>query len=273
MSDDSSSYNSSKRSRDSEDDNEEKGERTKKQSRISSFPRRPRPKTVHWDSLAVGRWGQIPLTSYIPVRELDSLVGWATHIEDSKATTEPNHNPLVDLPNSPLPPSILQMLRDAAWKAINADEKKKNLFEAFDQSALVALGMLLEEMITASLVPIAELHVKRCRRLEEQDSSRSRAFQEWTLPPEEAIMEIINDDHSRQDDEVSLPIALPPTRTAVPDAPKWSLLNLPLTETRNQQAGFTWCQSQRLDPTFVIDNMDVFSIFLPDEPATKRVQL
>jgi len=272
MSDDSSSYSSSKRSRDEAEEGKE--EPVKKRKRKSSF--KPKSRAVQWDSLVVGPWGQVPLTSYIPVRELDNLVGWTTHIEDSKPTTEPNHNhnPLIDLPNTPLPPSILQILQDTARKAISADKEKRNLFEAFDQSALVALGMLLEEMVAASLLPIAELHVKRCRQLEEQDaSSISLTFQEWTLPPEEAIMNVINDTKSTRVHNASLPTAIPPTRTAVPDAPKWNLLNTPLTETRNQQAGLTWCQSHRLDPSFVADNMDIFGMFLADQPATNRVQL
>ena len=41
-----------------------------------------------------------------------------------------------------------------------------------DISGLVAMSMALEEMITASLLPLAGYHVMRCRRIEEQNQAK-----------------------------------------------------------------------------------------------------
>jgi hypothetical protein len=96
--------------------------------------------------------------------------------------------------------------------------------ESFDTSAKVSMGIAIEEMVTASLLPLARDHVKRCRLLGEKDS-----FDEWTLPPEEAILKL-NAGHaymgSAQEPSV---------------------------------AGFDeWCKSRDLDPEFVEKNKDLY---------------
>jgi hypothetical protein len=54
-----------------------------------------------------------------------------------------------------------------------ASVKKSFLYKSFDDSALIALGIAWEEMITASLLPLARQHVERCRRLEHNIAIKS----------------------------------------------------------------------------------------------------
>jgi hypothetical protein len=114
------------------------------------------------------------------------------------------------------------------------------LESCFDASAGVAIGVAVEEAVTASLLPLAGLHVLRCRAVEDMevteddtihshrhdqttaatsrltepsysnkrvaihpvtgekveldmekiDWKNEKSFQEWTLPPEEAILKL-----------------------------------------------------------------------------------
>jgi hypothetical protein len=97
------------------------------------------------------------------------------------------------------------------------------LLEKFDISALIAIGMLVEEMITVSLLPLAQDHVNRCRALEQveddhssnnkrkrqqqtYDMKQQHSFFQWTLPPDEAIAKLmptkiprINDNNNNND--------------------------------------------------------------------------
>lgn len=96
--------------------------------------------------------------------------------------------------------------------------------ESFDTSAKVSMGVAIEEMVTASLLPLARDHVKRCRLLGERE-----AFDEWTLPPEEAIFKL-NAGHA-------------------------SLGSV----QEHSVAGFDeWCKSRDLDPEFVQKNKDLY---------------
>lgn len=92
-------------------------------------------------------------------------------------------------------------------------------------SGRVALGIVLEELLTASLLSLAREHVKRCRTLDEQ-----MAFNEWALPPEDAILKIS------------------------PGA-----ASLGSAENMVQRSDFDqWCSSRNLDPTLVLKNKDLY---------------
>jgi hypothetical protein len=153
-----------------------------------------------------------------------------------------------------------------------ASVKKSCLYKSFDDSALVALGIVWEEMITASLLPLARQHVARCRRLEQNiaprssDVARLDPFQEWTLPPEQAIWRL-----AREGVTAVLPSAHALARGHVFD--RESSVNASLvkclgnSEPRKQQAVDDWCHTHGLDPPLVKSNMDIYGVFLPHPPT------
>ena len=174
--------------------------------------------------------------------------------------------------------------------AAKPDNGRTHLYESMDTSALVALGMVWEDAITASLLPLARQHVARCRRLEQQKPSETASpspndmsnrsegearmdpFQEWTLPPEQAIWRLAQEDASSE-----LSSTLPPTRVSNQCFDRASSVNEMLVnrfgnrEQREQQAVDNWCHSRNLDPTFVKNNMDLYGVVLPRAPTTPLV--
>jgi hypothetical protein len=201
-------------------------------------------------------------------------------------------NPLAGLPNVPLPASMLFLLHEAAGEHLVAEKNKKHhskntpIFECFDQSALVALGMVLEESITSSLMPLARAHVARCRRLEEEESKNVAtttaaresltSFREWTLPPAEAVAQlqarggVSDSDRSScsKGTETVLPSTRSPDRHALPDgAQEFSRLHMPLTEEEeeHQDALDRWCRAHGLEVDFVLSNMDIFASLVSDK--------
>jgi hypothetical protein len=143
---------------------------------------------VDWGALGNGPWGRVPLTHGLlssPQDLLGDLVGWATHLEGTTHSESAlSKNPLVGLPSMPMRPSLLGFIQDEIIKIL-VETNEQELWECFDTSALVAMGVIFEEMLTATFLPLASWHVNRCRSLEGDD-----AFQEWTLPPAEAIMKL-----------------------------------------------------------------------------------
>jgi hypothetical protein len=165
---------------------------------------------------------------------------------------------------------------------------RTHLYESMDTSALVALGMVWEDAITASLLPLARQHVARCRRLEQQKLSELRStndmsnrseeearmdpFQEWTLPPEQAIWRLAQEGVNSE-----LPSSLPPTRVSNQCFDRTSSVNEMLVnrfgteDQREQRAVDNWCRSRNLDPTFVDNNMDLYGVVLSHAPTTPLV--
>lgn len=187
-------------------------------------------------------WGRQPLWQGLATEQVENLVAWAHHgteppnaqssfldptmptemvslLQESLASHDPKtRNPLIDYVNTPLPLSFLNYM---ALRAEQIPEVSDGLRESFDDSALVATGMMLEEIITASLLPLAGLHALRCQQLEARPSKDEAllapvtqvslthpitnqpiqfdtrhlpddesAFNAWTLPPEEAISKL-----------------------------------------------------------------------------------
>jgi hypothetical protein len=216
---------------------------------------------VQWDALADTKWGKNPLTKYVSVPELDDLVGWATH--QQSAVPVVNVNPLLGLPGAPLQPSLLMYLETTVSEILSA-QKRSDQWESFDQSALIAIGIALEEMITANLLPLAHLHVDRCRQLETVAGNEEKLFSsEWTLPPEEAVEKLVEKAKSQLEPGVCLATAYPSTRSIISHAPGTSLLNQPLAESRNKDARLVWCRALGMESAFVKNNMETLRIFLP----------
>jgi hypothetical protein len=277
--------------------------------------RRPTPETVDFEAHRDGRFGQQLLYKFLNEDELSVLVGLATTLSDTNSCdpvgamidrrfhhSHPHHlnnNPLLGLANSPLAPSFLNYLSQKSLSVPNFNDE-----EVFDDSALVAMGVLLEEAITASMLPLARLHVLRCRELEDlaarykesdsfatefqvdepeicrvvdpvtglvvsekrnttkRDSNDADAFEEWNLPPEEALQKILTE---REFNNCCLPTALPATRTIDNNVD----LTEDLSEGPAKQALLEWCQTQLLVPTFVQHNMDLFQVFVPSVTQTQ----
>lgn len=205
-------------------------------------------KMVDFDHQGDKTWGSRLLFETLGDSEIDSLVGLAT----SQATPLPTssqadnmiHNPQKQNPllsttfDAPLPPSHIDYIKSRIRKHIlepNSDEDEKrpertrkrakasSAESLLNDSAGVAMGMYLEEAITASLLPLAGLHVLRCRALADMESAETEfgsalartvthpitgenveldlnnqirwkeeeSFQEWTIPPEEAILKLM----------------------------------------------------------------------------------
>ena len=195
---------------------------------------------IDFNAIANRHWGNDSCTKLLPIPELDSLVGWATHVTHN-GTQEENsshsndttsktkslengltYNPLIGIqPDAPLPTSHLDTLIHNKARGITPKVMRppfpgipneeigpyQSTLGQLDTSALVAMGMILEEAITANLLPLAEYHVQRCRALEQLEeeyeqkkealgeyipSNHERtSFHQWTLPPEEAIFNIM----------------------------------------------------------------------------------
>lgn len=267
-----------------------------------------------WDRLADTKWGRGVLYRYLTEGESSVLVGLATTYANEEAKTDfpmvrefPEHvedgnpsfqdpekiNPLIGLPNDPMPPSNLHHI---VHRALEAEEFDESLNHAFGDSAMVAIGMLVEEMVTASLLPLAGLHVLRCRELEEASSDEpiaasrqaslhpvsgkvvqtlqpskfrkeDNAFQEWTLPPEEALHKLYMDGRFQPDD---FPTVLPPTCTIRSRFQRDKGLRLRSStslELESLIATNHFVYTHRLSKDLVKDNMDFFGLLLSLDPS------
>jgi hypothetical protein len=134
----------------------------------------------------------------MPQSETDYILGWATHVRGASNRNDVvNHrNPLLGLSTDTLPPSILAYLNHMACESCNEtldtadDDNCGSLpWESLNSTALNAIGVILEQALTTSLLPLAAQHVKRCRDLELKGGAE-QAFVDWTLPPEEAIAKV-----------------------------------------------------------------------------------
>ena len=134
---------------------------------------------------------------------------------------------------------------ETATTSVSASPVLQNWFNSIERSAQVAVGMLVEEALTASLVPLAQAHVERCRYLDAE-----QAFDEWTLPPTEAILRIPNGGSTW------LPSATKPITSGkkTPQAIRVDIVD-------------NWCKARGLDHDEIRNNMDVFSRLLPCPPS------
>jgi hypothetical protein len=172
---------------------------------------------------------------------------------------------------------------DKKKKESDKQQQSSRLYNSLDNSALVAAGMLWEDMITASLMPLARQHVARCRRLEQRKKENESSnddevandgseevdpFQEWTLPPEQAIWRL-----AQEGVKSELPSTLPPTRVSSQffdrETPVKAMLvsQIGTAEQQKQQAVDDWCRSRALDRAFVSNNMDLYGVCLPRAPS------
>lgn len=223
----------------------------------------------NWDLVASSSSGTTTLSEYLPNMEVDTLLGWATHVSSPivPGAAEPQvPNPLLDLPSSPLRSGELFLIHEAmvdfVLSAGKSSESRTNLlYRQFDQSALVSLGICLEEMMTASLLPLAQAHVRRCRTLEgsNDDDTSVDVLTEWTLPPGEAILKL-RPPHV----EEAIDIRLPTSR--VPALAHYSLIkpsvfrSTPQVEAR--RAVETWRKAHGIEADYFAKNRETYDILV-----------
>ena len=112
-------------------------------------------------------------------------------------------------------PNTANKLHDETAAGYNGNKKNKTAMHNgnMDTSAYVAVGMAVEEVLTMALMPLAEAHIERCRRLERQKNCDATAtepcarkiptmdpFHSWTLPPAEAMVQLARDGAANHND-------------------------------------------------------------------------
>jgi hypothetical protein len=228
------------------------------------------------------------------------------------------HNPLLGLPNIPLRPTLLKhLILDPATKLtaayiqqqrkvadddsgdddenLETDKKRRKkpkkatttsnitkrqashpLYERFHHTASIVIGMFVEEMITAALLPLARRHVKECRRNSHDNNHRL-----WTVPPEEAIMNLYHAESDRSTN--SRPTSIPalsssssllttriPTRSIVSGAIGTSIINQPAVGTHERLAYNKWCTSRCVphQKKIIENDSSFFQLLIQNIPST-----
>jgi len=164
----------------------------------------------------------------------------------------------------------------------------KNLYGSFDETALVSLGMLIEECMNVTLFPLARDHVSRCRMLdhlkhhqEEHDkietgqqeflSTSNDPYTQWTLPPDEAIAHLCQRfRHKKQ--QHSKNAYLPSSSSSLGGMSMNCSRTTNSSRKSNQEPSEAWCESHGFDYDFVVNNIDLFEQFIrdPDERMIKQ---
>lgn len=213
-------------------------------------------KLVDFDAISDTRWGTITLLSTVSHPEQDRLLGLA-HGEGGKQSGA-TENPLAGLPNTPLPTTLLRgTIQAYSERLIRKHPNADAIQGAFDHSALVALGMALEDQLTSSLLPLAREHVKRCRRIE--SSSNGWAYVDWTLPPVEAILKLALDPNT-DTKQTYLPSAI---------VPRGSLLKP--DQKAQEHAADAWRRTRKQGLYLTRNNMEIFSLFLEAKPTSTNL--
>ena len=165
-----------------------------------------------------------------------------------------------------------------------------------DESAALALATISEECMISSLLPFARQHVSRCRRgnsvtLETNSKYHDQFYSTWTLPVEEAIVNMS-----------ASGMASSGSKTCIPSS-HCSSLNLKVThdslhclpslhdqlggkktkgglEEKRKRTKHTeqWCKKNNIQLDFVSDNRDLFHpilghIYLPKKKPEEEGQI
>eukprot|EP00970_Alexandrium_tamarense_P002706 scaffold377_cov193-Alexandrium_tamarense.AAC.15 len=168
------------------------------------IPREFRVESFDWIKRGMGEEGKGSIYKHMSIPQIDEFVGWAntsSGVTNVTSTAKDSAAQLEHVPMAPPPPSQVQFLMHRFGERYSDKaSEKEHLWSNFDPSALVSMGVAVEEMMTSALMPLAKAHVLRCRRLETEQSTfnldRSKgSFTAWTLTPSEAVTELENDGH------------------------------------------------------------------------------
>ncbi|KAL3797698.1 hypothetical protein HJC23_000243 [Cyclotella cryptica] len=201
---------------------------------------------LDWDWCGQGGDGKGNIYQHMSIDMIDDFVGWATSLsakDRAKPTVKDSAMPEgageedeavysggIHVPKAPPPPSQIAFLRHRLQKALverckvlypdesmeNHSKRAEVLLGCLDSSALVSIGITIEEVMTAALMPLAKAHVERCRRLERLNNLQSHdgleqedkegttqscmdPFVAWTLPIVEAITELARDESTNHE--------------------------------------------------------------------------
>lgn len=175
--------------------------------------------SIDWENLARNVWGQVPFSATLQRADQEDLLQFAMQHTQHQDSLPPPH------------PQLLSTIRKAAVAEALTDD---SLIGRLDHSALVAIGIYVEEMVTANLLPLATLHTQHCReRPQDWIQPHTRVFQHYPI-------------------SAYLPTAAPPTRTL---GPSHHIFNLPSPVARQQVARDTWRRSTRQDGVYVPDKV------------------
>jgi len=175
-----------------------------------------------------------------------------------------------------------------AWTQIPKNdalfEKAESARRTFDESALIALNFFVQEVMTSMLLPLASMHVARCRMLERcqnlsnADGSSHRvqlgraatrffgvdnktvkndssnAYHDWTLPPTYSIYELVKCERI-QDFKLC-----PNQKAKKKDEFLQKEKKCQKTLSKND---LNWCRLHGFRESFVKKNIDLFQLFLP----------
>jgi hypothetical protein len=133
--------------------------------------------------------------------------------------------------NVPPKPSFLDFIAKCGSMKLDSSQSKnpemssiyQRMEQTMDETALVALGIMAEECLVASMLPLARSYVDLCREKDvalhslarddpqnDEGSYNLKSFAHWTKPCEEAIVELA----SRSNEKNSAIPILPSTRPA-----------------------------------------------------------
>ena len=184
--------------------------------------------------------------------------------------------------------------RIGTWHA-SEEEKKAHEEECqhlqlqFDETAAVAIGVLSEECMISSLLPLARKHVSRCRILDlDVHNAESKpvgdSAMQWILPPDEAIIRISLEKKGEVlPSQVFIPSSRPPSvstriRTDFEVTTLAELLNgrqistspSVAEERKKTKYAKVWCKENGFETDFVLNNMELFRLFINDSMASSR---
>ena len=193
-----------------------------------------------------------------------------------------NNDDDVNIDDHPLRPKKKQKtVRDR--KKIKRDSEHSLFYERFHHSAAMAIGMFIEEMITATLLPLAQQYVQYCRHHHDTDGANNDS-RLWTLPPEEAIMKLFNDSNGIHDSNTSpiggakslssLLSTRIPTRSIVSGAIGTSLLNQPSMKDHERIAYRNWCGTtpthSKIQQQWIDNDPAFFQLLIQNIPLLQR---
>lgn len=138
--------------------------------------------------------------------------------------------------NIPPKPSFLDFIAKCGTMKLGSSQRRnpemssiyQQIEQTMDETALVALGIMVEECTVASMLPLARAYVNLCREKDialqnsqkyhsatndpqnDEESYNLKSFAHWTKPCEEAIVEM----SSRSDEKFSEVPFLPSTQPA-----------------------------------------------------------
>ena len=329
-------------------------------------------KMVDFDHLGSKKLGNRILFEQLKDPDIDTLIDFATSYDKCYRKTEPTslhrnifhnsqrRNPLLSVSyDSPLPPSHIDYIKSRIGNQLpqqNYEEQSHQKSEGkhnqgrcikvpIQDSAAVAMGMYLEECLTSSLLPLAGLHVLRCRALETMASAEIEfraipmassghkkkdnqqrqsgddpasalhptvnhpilgdqihldmnrqlhwkedcSFQEWTLPPEEAILKLMEEEFLSN----SVPYHFVPdtSRSWISSGQSADCLKTghrhdernsvldPLGDCigslDDDSSSYTarWAKRYKVNPNVVSANTEIFNIFIPQNSTTTADEL